>query len=89
MKQNKILIVTKDDKTTEISMGDEVTWQGYIEDSDTIEDILNSLGFEVERIDHSFNGENLDIIDDNDQAYNPEYSDSDDEDDLGCVGATL
>lgn len=85
----KILIVNKDDKTTDISIDDEIVWQGFVEDSDTLEEILAALDFEVERIDHSFDGESIDIVDEEDEPiYESEY-DEDDSDDLGCVGARI
>lgn len=55
----KILIVNKENKTTEISFDDEVIWQGFLEEPDTLEDILSALGYDIERIDHSIDDENL------------------------------
>jgi len=80
----KILIVNKEDKTTEISSDDEIIWQGYIEDADTLEEILSSLDFEVERIDHSMSGDMTnkpEIPEDNYYELDSFYQDNDLDDD--------
>lgn len=56
----KILINSLGGKSTEIVADDEVVWAGYVEDADTLEEILACLGHDIERIDHSVDDENLD-----------------------------